>query len=95
MLPLLDTRRWSSPSPGVGKIRKTRSSSVISKILQMFGSAHAIATSPPSGRSRRTAPMRTPSVVESMNVAPERSTRTDVAPVSIAAFSASLSSGAV
>ena len=37
-LPLLDARRWSSPSPGVGKIRKTRSSSVISKILQMFGS---------------------------------------------------------
>src|SRR6185503_13691308 len=69
-------RRYSTPAPGVSKIWKTRSRSVISKILRMFGSWHEIASSPPTGRSRLTAPIITPRVVESMNVALDRSTST-------------------
>ena len=74
---------------------KTRSSSVISKMRRMCGSAQTMLTLPPEGRSRLTAPSRTPSVIESMKVASDRSTTRPVAPPSRAAVIASRSSGAV
>ena len=72
-----------------------RSRSVISKTLRTSGSPQAIASSPPSGRRRLTAPISVPSVVESMNVAEDRSTSTRVEPPSMAALSAAFSVGAV
>jgi hypothetical protein len=78
-----------------GWIGKTRSNPVISKILVMFSSVQTSASDPPAGRSRFTPPTRTPSVVESMKVASERSTTICYLPPSISSTMRSLNSGAV
>jgi hypothetical protein len=68
---------------------------VISKILVMFWSVQTSDSEPPVGRRRFTPPTSTPSVVESMNVALERSTTSCFLPSSITCTRRSLNSGAV
>ena len=68
---------------------------VISNVLAMFGSVLTIVSTPSRERSRLTAPMRTPSAVESRNDVFVRSTTIRVWPDSSASPSADLSSGAV
>src|SRR4051794_23877928 len=61
----------------------------------MLSSTLTIVRRPSRERRRLTAPIRTPSAVESRNVVSVRSTTIRVCPVSIASESADLSSGAV
>src|SRR4051794_25810661 len=61
----------------------------------MFSSTLTIVRRPSRERSRLTAPIRTPSAVESRNVVSVRSTTIRVCPDSIASDRADLSSGAV
>ena len=68
--------RTRAPASGVSKMLEDPVSNVISKTLRMFGSLQTITSSPPVGRRRFIAPIRTPSAVESMKVAPEKSTST-------------------
>ena len=68
---------------------------MISKIFVMFSSVQTSASEPPAGRRRFTPPTSTPSVVESMKVALERSTTICFLPDSISSTMRSLNSGAV
>ena len=88
------SRAWTASSR-VGRIVKIWSSPVISNVLAMFGSVLTIVSTPSRERSRLTAPMSTPSAVESRNVVLVRSTTIRVWPDSRASPSADLSSGAV
>src|SRR5215211_2617051 len=90
--PDVTAARASSRESWIGK---TRSRPVISKIFVMLSSVQTSASEPPAGRSRFTPPTRTPSVVESMNVAFERSTTICFLPDSISSTIRSLNSGAV
>ena len=78
-----------------GPDREDLVQAVISNVLAMFASVLTIVSTPSRERRRLTAPMRTPSAVESRNVVSVRSTTIRVRPDSSASPSAALSSGAV
>src|SRR3954469_11476574 len=82
-------------SSRVALIGKIWSSPVISNVLAMFSSTLTIVSLPSRERNRLTAPIRTPSAVESRNVVSVRSTTMRLWPDSIASARADLSSGAV
>ena len=82
-------------SSRVAAIVKIWSRPVISNVLAMPSSTLTIASAPSRVRSRLTAPISTPSAVESTNVVSVRSTTIRTCPPSIDSASACLSSGAV